>query len=170
MAYILLSENCRGRHITFVQKGGEFYEDGVGKEYSGTLALQNFEDRPYMRVTFADGKNVWGGAARKLFGIGSGIAKNNPLKAAAAADKDYLCHFDFSKDELRSGKKKIRYIVQFYGLTVLGGLICYDISNGTGCSYMFSDDDEAEKWAKAIGITEVEYLYDNGKITRKPLT
>lgn len=171
MAYILLSENCRGRHINFIQKNGEFYEDGIGKEYSGTLALQTFEDRPYMRITFADGKNVWGGVGKKLFGIGFGMAKGNYLKAAIAADKDYLCHFDFSKEELRSGRKKIRYIIQFYGLSILAAFMCYDLSTGTGCSYMFSDDEIAEKWAKTIGLTTVEYLDDDGKVTSvKPLT
>lgn len=37
-------------------------------KYSGTQTFQTFEDRPYMRITFTDSKNVWGGAVKKLFG------------------------------------------------------------------------------------------------------
>lgn len=73
MSYILLSENCRGRNIKFIENNGEFLHKGVGKQYSGTLALQTFEHRDYMRITFADVKNIFGGAAKKIFGISSAI-------------------------------------------------------------------------------------------------
>lgn len=166
MAYILLADNCMGRHIRYIQQNGEFYEEGVGKKFSGTLALQTFEDRPYMRITFADTKNVLWAGAKKLFGIGYGVMTQNPFKAAVAADKDSgLCKFDFSKEDLRLGRKKIRYTSQLFGLSFLAAFICYDLSGNTGCSYLFPDSYIAEEWAKKIGLTTVEYLDADGKVT-----
>lgn len=168
MSYILLAENCGGSHINFRRQNGEFYHQEVGKVYTGILALQTFEDRPYMRITFADGKNVWMGAAKKFFGIYSGIAKGNPLKAGKAADRDdYLCKFDFSKEDLRQGKKKIRYVLERNGSSYMPVFFCYDFSNDTGCSYLFPSSGVAEEWAKKIGLTTVEYLNENGKITKR---
>ena len=164
MAYILLAKNCKGRHIEYTQQDDQFYEKGVGKKYSGTLALQTFNDRPYMRITFADGKNVWLGAAKKFIGLRSGVENDNFIKIANTMNKDYLCHFDFSKEDLRSGKKKIRYTLQPFGLSFLAGFICYDLSNDTGCSYLFPDVSVAEEWAKKIGLTTVEYLDSDGKV------
>lgn len=180
MPFVLLSDNCQGRHFDFIVENGECLQKGIGKEYSGTLALQTFDDRNYRRLTFADPKNVYGAAGKKLFGIASGIAKaGNALaqgknfgayrgyaKAYAAANEDALCHFDFSGDDLRSGKKKIKYWKQFSGLWYTSAIICYDFSDYTGCLYVFSDDDDADAFAKAIGIKEVEYLDFDGKLEK----
>lgn len=165
MAFVLLTENCMGRHIKYIRQDGEFYEKGVGKEYSGTLALQTFDNRPYMRITFADTKNLLRAGAKKLFGMGYGVIRENPFKAAKAANNDQeLCKFDFSKEDLQLGRKKIRYTLQVWGLSYLAGFICYDLSNDTGCSYIFPDSSIAEEWAKKIGLTEVEYLDEDGKV------
>lgn len=176
MPYVLTSNNCRGRHIVFTVENGEYLQEGVGKEFSGVLALQTFENRNYRRLTFADGKNVYTGAVKKLFGMTSGImgvnraleqgkdASRSYAKGYEAANKDYLCHFDFSEDELRSGRKQIKYCVQFLGLSYACAITCYDFSDYTGCSYLFDDDEDAEAFAKAIGIREVEYLNPDGSL------
>ena len=181
MPFILKSENCQGRHFSFFVENGEYFQKGIGKEISGTLALQTFNDRNYRRLTFADEKNIYTAAAKKLFGIASGVmGVNKALKQEndfgvyrgyakvynAANRDDLLCHFDFSEDDLRSGKKKIKYWKQFLVLGFASAIICYDFSNHTGCSYVFSDDDDAEAFAKAIGIKEVEYLDYDGKVER----
>lgn len=59
MAYILLSEGCQGHQIEFIQENGEFLHKPIGGKYSGTLALQTFENQNYMRITFADGKTYF---------------------------------------------------------------------------------------------------------------
>lgn len=99
----------------------------------------------------------------KNFGAYRGFAK-----AYDAANKDdALCHFDFSEDDLRSGRKKIKYWIQYLGgLTFVSAIVCYDFSDYTGCAYMFSDDDDAEAFARVIGIKEVEYLDSDGKLER----
>lgn len=180
MPYILTSDNCQGRHFNFIVENGEYLQQGIGKECNGTLALQTFNNRNYRRLTFADAKNVYSATAKKLFGIASGIAKaNNALekgknfgayrgfsRAYDAANEDALCHFDFSEDDLRLGKKKIKYWKQFCGLWYTSAIVCYDFSDHTGCAYIFSDDDDAEAFARAIGIKEVEYLDFDGKLER----
>lgn len=170
MAYILLSENCKGSRIKFSEENGEFFHRAVGKNYSGTLALQTFEDRDYMRITFADTKNVIGGAVKKLFGITSAVYNDKFFGAYKKGNADYLCHFDFSEKELYSGKKKITYSMQMADLMVLCVLTCYDFEDYTGCCYMFTDADEAKKWAMKLGVAEVELLDRDGRIiNREPL-
>lgn len=123
MAFVLLTENCMGRHIKYICQDGEFYEKGVGKEYSGTLALQTFDNRPYMRITFADTKNLLRAGAKKLFGMGYGVIRENPFKAAKAANNDQeLCKFDFSKEDLQLGRKKSDILYRFGGCHIWQGL------------------------------------------------
>lgn len=171
MAYILLSEGCQGHQIKFLQENGEFLHKPIGRKYSGTLALQTFEDRNYMRITFADGKNVFFGAIKKFFGMTKSFYNESPIDGYKAGNADYLCHFDFSREDLRSGKKKITYSIQIVGFLAACVITCYDLKKGNGCCYMFANKDEAEKWAKKLELTEVEYLDMDGHIqSREPLT
>lgn len=163
MSYILLSENCRGNRIDFLELEGELFQKSVGKRYYGTLALQTFDDRDYMRITFADGKSVIGGAIKKIMKMAMGINDNDLVKVYQAGNEDYLCHFDFSEKELKSGKKKIKYSIQL-GFPPINVLACYDFTNLTGCAYLLPDEEEAKRWAKMLGITEVEYLDFDGKV------
>lgn len=160
MSYILLSANCKGRHIKFIEREGQLLSKPVGKEYSGTLALQTFEDRDYMRMTFADGKNVYGGLVKKIFGMGN----SNPFKAHKSANADYLCHFDFSEEDLRTKQKRIEYQIQVCGLVIYSSLFFYDFATKTGCCYLFPDDKDAEKFARRVGVKEVQYLDYDGVV------
>ena len=141
MAYILTCENCRCRHIKFIEQNGVLLADGIGKEYVGTIALQTFDDRPDMRITLADGKNVWGGLIKRLMLPGN---------------QDYLCHFDFNNSELRTGKKLLKVQVQLYGLAYYIALMCYDFSTHKGTSYLLPDFDILKKWANALNISTYE--------------
>lgn len=171
MAYILLSENCKGHQIKFIEENGVLLTKPTGRNYRGTLALQTFEDRDYMRITFADGANVWGGAINKFFSMAKAVYNGKPFAAYRAGNADYLCHFDFSKADLNTKKKKITYSIQFLGFLAICVLSCYDFKTHTGCCYMFPDHEEAKKWAKMIGVTEIEYLNSEGILTSKgPLT
>jgi len=165
MPYLLLSEGCRGRNIEFIEQGGEFLSRPAGKEFSGRLGLQIFSDRNYKRIAFTDGKNVWIGAAKKLFGIGSAVHSGNAIKGYQKGNQDYLCHFDFAESELHSGKKKIEYVAQTIGLTTVCGLSCYDLKTHTGCMYLFPSRNEGKKWAKQIGITQMKILDEDGNLS-----
>lgn len=162
MSYVISSENCRGCQIKFIESDGELLYKPTSKEYFGTLALQTFDDTDYMRITFADTKNVFGGAIKKTFGIVSSLYKSKPLSAMMKGDADYLCHFDFTKEDLRLGKKKFKYNIQSFMYV----LACYDMKSHNGCAYLFPEKAEAEKWIRKLGITEVEYLNESGKIIR----
>lgn len=162
MAYVLLSEGCKGRKIVFAKQNGEFFHKPVGKEFSGTLALQTFSNRNYKRITFADVKNVYIGAFKKFIGMTSAVYHQNPVKAYIKGNADYLCHFDFSENDLRTEKKKITYSIQECGLISLSVLTCYNLKDDTGCCYMFPDDSDGRKWVKEIGLTEIEHLNEDG--------
>lgn len=170
MSYILLSEGCKGSYIKFIEENGEFLHKPVGKNYSGTLALQTFEDRDYMRITFADGKNVFSGAIKKLFGMAKPFYDEDPsalVGAYKSVNQDYLCHFDFSEEELRSGKKKITYAMQELGWMTINVITCYDLKKKKGATYMFPNDDEAKKWARQLGINKVEILDGEGALVER---
>lgn len=170
MSYIILSADCKGSRIEFMEKGGEYWEKPTSKLFTGVLALQTFDDRDYMRITFADGKNVYGAAIKKLFGTAKAIYDGKPFTAYKKGNADYLCHFDFSKEDISSGKKKLVYSIQIIGLQAVHILACYDFSDYTGCAYMLPNKEEAAKWTKQLGITEVVYLDEDGKISsREPL-
>ena len=149
MAFILTCENCRCRQIKFIEQGGELLADGVGKEYVGTIALQTFDDRPDMRITLADNKNVFGGLLKRI--ILPGI-------------QDHLCHFDFNRSELRSRKKLLKVQVQLYGLSYYIALMCYDFSSHTGASYLLPNFDILKKWAHALNISTYESLDAEGNL------
>ncbi len=166
MPYIITSENCIGRHFKFIEQGNELLTEGYGKQYRGTLALQTFENRDYKRITFADGKNVYGGLFKKLFGIGKAVADNNPIKGYQAGNADYLCHFDFSDAEVRSKKKLLKIQFQIF----IYMLICYDFSIYEGTAYILDNSDQTKNWAKQLGIHTFEELDDNGFLVQvKPI-
>lgn len=164
MAYILLTENCTGSNIKFIERDGKLLSKPVGKKYSGTLALQDLGDGNHMRITFADAKNVLAGAVKKLSKLTWSVYKENPVKAYTAGNADYLCHFDFSKSELRSGKKKIECQIQIAGIMMIAGLFCYDFGSHTGCSYIFSNNDDVKIWARELGLNEITLLNAYGEI------
>lgn len=102
-----------------------------------------------MRIAFAGTKykKCFVGRCKKLFGMCCGIFKNDTFKVVRATNENQeLCKVDFSKEDLQL--EKIRYTLQLFGLSVLTGFICYNLSNDTGCSYIFSDDSVAEEWEK----------------------
>lgn len=149
MAFILTCENCTCRHIEFIEQSGELLARGVGKEYKGTIALQTFDDRPDMRITLADNRNVWGGLVKRLILPGT---------------QDHLCHFDFNSSELRSRKKLLKIQVQLYGLSYYICLMCYDFSSHTGRSYLLPDFDIMKKWAHTLNISTYESLDAEGNL------
>lgn len=163
MAYVLLSENCGGSHIKFCKQNGEFYHQEVGKVYTGTLALQTFEGSPYLRIRF---KESTMGLIKKSIGINASIATCNPFKFINAVKEDF-CHFDFSKEDLSQGRKKIRFVLERNGSSYMPVFFCYNFSTDKGCSYLFPSSKVAEEWAKRIGITTLEYMDENGNITNK---
>lgn len=169
MAYILVSEGCKGNKIKFIEQDGEFLQKPIGRQYSGTLVLQTVEDRDCQRIFFTGTTMLFGGM-KKLFGITKAVYGLNPVDAYNKANADYTCLFEFRKEELRSGKKKITYSVQIVGFMMLCVLSCYDFKDHTGCCYMFPDYTEAEKWARQLGLTEYEILDSEGNTTgRAPL-
>lgn len=169
MSFIMQSEHCKGQRIRFIESGSEYLHKPEGKAYSGTLALQTFETQPdKMRITFCNPGNVYTGLFKKLFRLSSAMKDESAIDSAIdlykASTDDYLCHFDFTQKELAAGTKKIVYTVQIVGLMAMSVLTCYDFSNHTGCSYMFSDDDDARAWAKLLGLKTITFLDADGAV------
>ena len=77
---------------------------------------------------------------------------------------DVISPFYFSDEELQSGRKEFKYCVQIVGFLTVSVITCYDFSDHTGCSYLFSNDDDAKAFAKALGIRQVEYLNAEGAV------
>lgn len=149
MSYILTCEKCRCRHIKFIEQNGELLTKGVGKTYTGTIALQIFNDRDDMRITLADAKNVYSGLLKKTF---------LPLNS------DYLCHFDVNDAERKNNKKLLKIQAQSDSGLNYYMLICFDFSTHTGASYLFPNFDEVKKWANKLGISTYEILDSAGKL------
>lgn len=169
MAYILVSEGCQGSRIKFIEQGGQLLQKPIGKNFSGPLVLQQVENRNCKRIFFT-GSNMLFGGIKKFFGLTKAVQDGNLIDAYVKGNQDYTCLFEFNEEELRLGKKKITYSVQIAGFNLLCVLSCYDFKDHTGCCYLFSEDAEARKWAKQLGLTEYEILDSNGNITdRAPL-
>lgn len=170
MGVILTCERCKGNRIKFIEQEGELLQKRDGKQYSGTLVLQTFEDRKYKRIFFGDSKNIYVGAVKKFFGMTKAVYDEEFKDVLKKGNADYTCLFEFSEDDLRSGKKKFTYSMQLVGFTLLCVLSCYDFNTHKGCCYLLPNHDEAKKWAKQLGIIECEILDANGYVTnRDPL-
>lgn len=149
MSYILTCEKCRCRHIKFIEQNGDLLTKGVGKTYTGTIALQIFNDRDDMRITLADAKNVYSGLLKRTF---------LPLNS------DYLCHFDFNDAERKRKEKLLKVQVQSDSVLVHYILICFDFSTHAGTSYLFPNFDELKKWAIKLDINTYEVLDSVGNL------
>lgn len=149
MAYILTCENCTCKNIKFIEQNGELLTKGTGKTYSGTIALQVFDDRDDMRITLADAKNVYSGFAKRLL---------------LPFDSNYLCHFDFNDAERKNKRKLLKIQIQQIGSTVCIMLICFDFSNYKGVCYLLPNYGELKKWAKKLNISTYEYLDQEGNL------
>ncbi|MBR1969100.1 MAG: hypothetical protein IKA17_01960 [Clostridia bacterium] len=150
MSYKITSQNCKGRKIDFIIQDGEFLSKGIGREFVGTLVLQDrFENGTTFRLFFADNINVGFGLFSKIGKIAKAIMDENSIDAYRAGKDDYLCCFEFTLEELKNEIKKIEYIVQppYYQ-----GLFCYDLKNGGGFSYLFNNIEEADQFANFLGL------------------
>lgn len=173
MPYVFYMENVKGRPVKWAEPESGDSKDAklmkpYGNEITGTLALQTFPDRPYRRLTFADGKNVLFAAGKKI-GSDVGIAKEkNPLaafiKVFRAENSNNLCCFDFSDDEIALGEKEIRLEMQLVNdFFPIYTMMCYDSNTHRGTAYLFNNRDSLEAWGKQLGIHKISLLADSGK-------
>ena len=108
MSYKITSQNCKGRKIDYIIQDGEFLSKGVGKEFVGTLTLQDrFEDGKTFRLFFADGVNVGFGLFSKIGKMLKATIDENAIDAYRAGNDNYLCCFEFTLDELKNETKKL---------------------------------------------------------------
>lgn len=167
MAYILLSENMQGSCFAFLEndddkREGLFITQPLGKVVKGTLALQIFDDRNYKRITFADAKNVYTALTKDLVDYVVGGMAKNILSFLSTSSKllsrNELCKFDFSPEEIKNGRKLMRFECM---LSTLGSicLMCYDFDTYEGCSYLFPNYNTAKEWSDILKIDHL-YLYD----------
>lgn len=149
MGYILTCENCTCKNIKFIEQNGELLTKGVGRTYSGTIALQIFDDRDDMRITLADAQNVYSGLVKRFL---------------LPVDPNYLCHFDFNDAERNDGRKLIKLQVQTLGFQISIMLVCFDFSDHRGVCYLLPGFDELKKWADALNISTYESLDQEGSL------
>lgn len=172
MSYIFQMENVCGRCIEFLEPENGNMKSAMrmrpyGKEVTGTLALQIFSDRPYKRITFADPKNVYIAAAKDIFGYMNLLKAKDLVSTIVTGSKitkrNDLCHFDFSADELRRGRKLLRFEIQMVGnLLPLYSLCCYDFDTHMGTCYKLSDYESMRQWGKVLAIHQVTVLTHDG--------
>lgn len=167
MPFIFSSGDTQGSCFHYLENEDNkrveiFLTKPIGKIVNGTLALQVFDDRDYMRITFADSKNLLKAAVHDTLDY-IGIARSadiikSVLKAGKIVSRNELCHFDFSQDEIKSGVKLIRFecMASEFGMIYL---MCYDFNTYLGCAYCFPSIEIARGWGKALGIKKA-YLYD----------
>ena len=173
MSFLYIEENCRGTEIKFIRVNGEFLSKKrhiFGGVKTGTVALQDCGEGK-LRITFCDLKNLIMAAGKDVFNIGKNILNPSLINVFRYLNSNSLCAFTFTRNDLKQENVVIKYQVQFAGLVAYSGLMCYDLRNNTGCSYLFdSTSNGIEEWAKEIGITEVEYLDASGTLLeRKPI-
>ena len=167
MPFIFSSDDVEGSCFHFLENGDNgrtemFLTKPVGGTISGTLALQIFDNRDYRRLTFVDTKNLLKATSQNLWGYWGMMKSKNLLgilsKGTKILSRNDLCHFDFNENELKEGKKLLRFecMLRAFGMT---GLMCYDFNTYNGCSYLFPSKKAAEKWGCALGIHQI-YLYD----------
>ncbi len=172
MAYLYVADHCMGTEIKFVIVNGEYLTKRkrlFGGVQNGSIALQLLNSGT-MRITFCDIKNVAIALGKELLDLHGLWVDPSVSGLSDYLNSNKLCAFEFTKDELINGLVVIKYQVQVAGFSVYAGLMCYDMRTQEGCTYLFDSTDDVEKWAKAIGLKEVEYLDADGQITeRAPL-
>lgn len=160
MSYILTSNDCQGVTVRFSGKD-DLMGTAYGKRWSGTLALQDrYEDQSLYRVVFSDTNNIGGSGARMAMSLGralfGGMPRPNPNE---------LCHFDFTFNELRSGKKTVTYYLQEVDDYIDFHILSFrDTRTNTGCNYRIQYAKDAEKWAEKLGIKEYVQIDKNGNV------
>lgn len=161
MSYILSSENCQGVTVRF--KGKEdLFGIAYGKRWEGTLSLQDrYDNQSLYRVVFSDLKNTRRAGLRAAVNLGKVILGKIPR-----LNPNELCHFDFTFEELKTGKKTVNYVVQkynaFFDIYVLS---FRDNRTQMGCNYAFISQKDAQMWAEKLGITRYTEVDENGNVT-----
>ena len=181
MPFVLSAENCYGQQFKFIEREGKILYKPVGKILKGTLALQQYNDRDDLRITFVDTVNLISGVGNLLKAFVASSIFDNSFKAIGRFKNFFknsvinevygnpLCSFDFDSTELNTGEKKI----VFYRVLVfplVHALRCYDFNKHKGVVYTFSDIDSAFIWAKRLNISEmiIESL-DGDILSQEPI-
>lgn len=167
MAVTALSKQVEGQQWSVYSKDiGDLSHDEHIKSEQGTLILSDMADRNYRRLTLSGAI-----AAKTLFKQFTSIFRgyedpsvSNAIRIGASYMGDPLCHFDFSDEDIRSGKKYIEYqiIVTDEG-DMLFGLYCRDYESRKGRRYLFSNPDDIYSFAMELGIKEAVIRNGYGK-------
>lgn len=167
MAVTALSKQVEGQYWKLSSK---HIQDISHDEYinaeQGTLILSDMPDRDYRRLTLTGAI-----AAKTLFKQITSVFRaytnpsvGNTIRVGAAYWGDPLCHFDFSDEDIRSGKKTIEYqIVATDKGEMYFSLYCRDCESANGRRYMFSHPDDIYAFAMELGITEAVIRNAEGK-------
>lgn len=136
------------------------------KAEQGTLILSDMEDRNYRRLTLTGAI-----AAKTLFKRFKSVFQGfddpsiaNTIRVGTSYLGDPLCHFDFSDDDIRSGRKYIEYqIVMDDKGDMYFSLYCRDYKSREGRRYMFSNPDDLYSFAMELGIKKAVIRNGAGK-------
>lgn len=136
------------------------------KTERGMLILSDMEDRNYRRLTLTGAvavKTIFKrfNAVFKAFDAPS-IA--HTIRVGSSYSGDPLCHFDFSDDDIKSGRKYIEYqiIVSDEGAMCFS-LYCRDYETRQGRRYMFSNPNDLYSFAMELGIKKAIIRNEEGK-------
>ena len=128
--------------------------------------MSDMEDRNYRRLILSGAI-----AGRTLFRQMTSIFRGfyNPsvediIRIGTNSTEDPLCHFDFSDEDIRSGRKYIEYqiLVDDNG-DMYFSLYCRDYTSKKGRRYVFSNPDNIYFFATELGIKEAIIRNADGK-------
>lgn len=167
MAVTALSKQVEAQQWRVYSKDvSDLSHDECIKAEQGMLILSDMEDRNYRRLTLTGAI-----AAKTLFKRVKAVFQGfdapsiaNTIRVGASYSGDPLCHFDFSDEDIKSGRKYIEYqIVMDDKGDMYFSLYCRDYKSREGRRYMFSNPNDLYSFAMELGIKTAIIRNEEGK-------